>query len=77
MAIIGFALEIWKNRADPVQAKLRAAAQITKDLNDDKESFDKALKNGDAIDLSGHFEQLRNRVRTSTGGSGSASGQGN
>ena len=55
-------LEVWKNRSDPEQARLRAAAAATKELNDDLESFDKALKDGDAAALSAHFELLRRRT---------------
>lgn len=71
LAILTFALEIWRNRTDPVQARLRAAAAITSELSNDKESFDKALKEGNATDISSHFELLRDLVQTSTRGSGS------
>jgi hypothetical protein len=55
-------LTIWKDRSNPEQAKLRAAALATRELNSDLTSFDTALKDNDADALSQHFEQLRRRV---------------
>jgi hypothetical protein len=55
-------LEVWKNRNDPELAKLRAAAVATKELNDDIDSFNKAIKEQDAAAISAHFELLRRRI---------------
>lgn len=66
--VLKFVIALISNRMDPVQAKLRAAAQATKDLNDDHQAFNDALKNNDADAISKHFEQLRDRVSKATGG---------
>lgn len=70
LTIINFAIELWRNRQDPEQAKLRAAAQATKEFNDDKESFDKALAENDATAISAHFKLLHDRVSKATAGRG-------
>lgn len=75
LTILKFALEIWKNRTDPEQAKIRAAAQATKELNENEQSFQEALAKNDGAAISLHFEHLRDRVRKATGGSGGNSGQ--
>lgn len=68
LTILKFALEIWRNRSDPANAKIRAAAKATKELNNDLETFDKALANNDASAISDHFEQLRLRIAKATSG---------
>jgi hypothetical protein len=60
--------EIIQWRTDPNQAKIRAAAVATQDLNNDTESFDKALATNDANLISQHFEQLRDQVAQTTSG---------
>lgn len=67
-ALLNFAIELWSNRANPELAKARAAASITKDMNRDLASFDKALADNDTQAMSAHFEQLRDRVAKLTGG---------
>lgn len=67
LTIVKFALEVWRNRTDPIQAKIKAAAAATKDLNKDIKKFDKALSNNDAHAISEHFEQLRLRILKATG----------
>lgn len=62
LKVIEVLFEIWKNRQDPALAKTRAAAVLTKELNDDIESFDKALKDSNPTALSAHFELLHRRV---------------
>ena len=65
--ILKFALEIWRNRTDPELAKIRAAAQATKDLNETRNDFNEALKSNDGVAISKHFEQLRDRVSATAG----------
>lgn len=69
LKIVSVLLEIWKNREDPTLAKTRAAAVLTKELNDDVESFDKALKENDSNAISAHFELLHRRVSQAAPGS--------
>lgn len=66
LKIIAVLLEMWSSRQDPALAKTRAAAILTKELNDDLESFEEALKNGDTDALSAHFELLHRRVSEKT-----------
>lgn len=66
LKVVSVLLEIWKNRTDPALAKTRAAAVLTKELNDDIESFDKAIKSEDPAALSAHFELLHRRVSQAT-----------
>lgn len=70
LKIVTVLLEIWKNREDPAVAKTRGAAVLTKELNDDIESFDQALKSNDPAALSAHFELLHRRVSQASPGSG-------
>ena len=60
-----FLLELWKanNSKTPEQVKLEAVAKITKDLNKDLTSVDRAIANKDALALSGHFEELSRRIK--------------
>jgi hypothetical protein len=64
--ILKFAFAIWSNRTDPEQCKLRAVATVTKDMNTDEDSFDKALAAGDANAIADHFQLLSDRVRSHT-----------
>lgn len=69
-AILQFAVEVWRSRADPEQARLRAAARATQQLAEDRAAFEQALARNDAEALSAHFERLRDRVKQVTAGRG-------
>lgn len=68
LTVLKFAIDLWSNRSNPEMAKAKAAALITRELNNDLESFDKAIKDNDPKVISEHFEQLRDRVAKLTGG---------
>jgi transcription elongation GreA/GreB family factor len=61
--VLNILIEVWKLRADPEQAKIRAAYLATKTLNSDLENLDEAIAKDDGAALSAHFEQLSARVR--------------
>jgi hypothetical protein len=69
--VLELLISLWKDRNDPEKAKLRAAAQLTKELNRDIEAFNQALVANDTVGLSAHFEQLRLRALKATGGGNS------
>lgn len=67
-SVLTFFMSVWKYRTDPEQAKIRAAVNATKDMNDDIETFEQALAKDDKVAIAAHFEQLRDRVLKATGG---------
>ena len=61
--VLDILMEVWKLRADPEQARLRAAYLATKSLTSDLENVDESLAKNDGAALSAHFEQLSARAR--------------
>lgn len=70
LAVFDIFLTLWKDRNDPEKARIRAAAQLTKDMNNDVETFKTAISNRDNMSISVHFATLSERVRRETCNSG-------
>lgn len=68
VTVVKFLIQLWQNKHDPALAKMKAAAAVTKELNEDADSVDRALASNDGKALSAHFEELRKRIARATAG---------
>ena len=59
--VLEIALGLYKERTDPEQAKIRAAATITAQLSDNHDELRKSIVANDPVAIAAHFEQMRDR----------------
>lgn len=65
-SVLSLIVEAFKSYNDPEAARLRMAAKITEDMNNDIKSFKTSIATNDAAAMAAHFEQLRGRVLQNT-----------